>query len=105
MAFAADRGFPEECLPKTRKKVLEEIVAWIHRPSESYEEPQPCAYWPHGVASRGKSVIASTVTRQMKNLGRCAWYFFDASRQIEADPQRMFNMLSLMIADMGDRWQ
>jgi hypothetical protein len=105
MAFTPDRGFPKECLPGTRVKILEEIVDWIERPSVSSEEPEPCVYWLHGVAGCGKSTIASAIAQRFKNLERCAWYFFDASRQTEAGPQQMFSTLSRMLADMDDRWR
>jgi hypothetical protein len=91
-------------LPGTRGSVLEEIVEWIHQTPTSPEDEQ-LVYWLHGVAGCGKSAIASTIARSFKDLGRCVQFFFDASKQAEFSPGKMFSTLSLNLADVDKKWK
>jgi hypothetical protein len=102
MVYATGQRLAKECLFGTREKILEEIIEWIHRPSD---ESVPCTYWLHGVAGCGKSAIASTIAQRFENMQRCAWYFFDASRQTGSGPEQMFSTLSRTLADIDAVWR
>jgi hypothetical protein len=104
MAFARGQELAKECLPGTRERILEDIVEWIHRPPATPENGQ-LMYWLHGVAGCGKSAIASTIARRFKSLGRCVQFFFDASKQAEFGPAKIFSTLSLNLADMDEKWK
>jgi hypothetical protein len=104
MAFAKGQELAKECLPETREDIIEEIITWIHA-SFSSPENEKCMYWLHGVAGCGKSAIASTIAHRFREVKRCAWYFFDASRQIEAGPGQMFSTLSRSLADIDTTWR
>jgi hypothetical protein len=105
MEYAKGQRLAGECLPGTREKILEEITEWINCPSPSSEEHVPCVYWLHGVAGCGKSAIASTIAKRFENVKRCAWYFFDASKQSGSGPEQMFSTLSRTLADMDAKWR
>jgi hypothetical protein len=104
MAFARGQELAKECLPGTRENVLAEITEWIHAPASSPEN-EKCMYWLHGVAGCGKSAIASTIARRFLGVKRCAWYFFDASKQTDAGPGQMFSTLSRSLADIDAKWR
>jgi hypothetical protein len=90
------------CLPGTRQAVLEDIIQWIARLPE---EEDRCVYWLHGVAGCGKSTIASSIAHHFRSLKRCAYFFFDASKQKEMSPDRLFSTLSLALADLDSQWK
>jgi hypothetical protein len=104
MAFARGQELAKECLPGTREDVLAEITEWIHAPASSPEN-EKYMYWLYGVAGCGKSAIASTIARRFLGVKRCAWYFFDASKQIDAGPGQMFSTLSRSLADIDIQWR
>jgi hypothetical protein len=104
MAFARGQELAKECLPETREDILAEITEWIHAPASSPEN-EKYMYWLYGVAGCGKSAIASTIARRFLGVKRCAWYFFDASKQTDAGPGQMFSTLSRSLADIDAKWR
>jgi hypothetical protein len=102
MRCAMGLDLPKECLSGTRGTILTEIEQWVNRPPE---EEARCVYWLYGVAGCGKSAIASTIAQQFRTMKRCACYFFDASKQPDSGPGRLFSTLSRALADLDPRWK
>lgn len=59
------------CLPGTRADILQRIDDWIRETSSSER-----VLWIRGMAGRGKSTIASTVTHNWRSRASCAIFHF-----------------------------
>lgn len=60
----------EECLPHTRTEILHQIACWSKDPHGN------CIFWLNGMAGTGKSTIARTMARNLKQNGSLAASFF-----------------------------
>ncbi|KDR74367.1 hypothetical protein GALMADRAFT_141414 [Galerina marginata CBS 339.88] len=79
------------CLPKTRTRLVDEIIAWVHSP----EDPRR-SLWLHGVAGSGKSTIANTIAKIFDDL-HCLLASFRFTTQTCDNPRHLFgNIVSQM---------
>ena len=62
------------CLPGTRTRLLEEIIAWATR--SNVENNVQNVLWLHGMAGSGKSTIATTIAQHFDKLHRQGAYLF-----------------------------
>ncbi|KAL4733373.1 WD domain protein [Aspergillus similis] len=62
--------YEEECLPGTRKELLEDIQKWAASPEGK------CMYWLNGLAGTGKSTISRTVAKSFQKHGLLGASFF-----------------------------
>ena len=87
------------CLEGTRKEVLQEIIDWIY----SGDDVQR-VFWLSGAEGTGKSAIAHTVARWLKEAGRLGSFFcFDITRQGYPRPEKMFTTIARDLADFDLR--
>ncbi|KZT33069.1 hypothetical protein SISSUDRAFT_1027961 [Sistotremastrum suecicum HHB10207 ss-3] len=67
-----------ECTPNTREAILEELMSWSQDPDPS----RPNIYWLNGMAGTGKTTVAYTFCRRLKEQNMLAGSFF-CSRAID----------------------
>lgn len=97
IAYAAGAGLDTSkvCLDGTRTEILTDIVSWIDDPRDDV----PRVMWLHGVAGKGKSAIAHTVTHWYKNSGAlCSLFCFDLSRVAERRHEKLFSTVARDLA-------
>ncbi|KAG5635203.1 hypothetical protein H0H81_012060, partial [Sphagnurus paluster] len=97
LAYAHGAGYntTKQCLPGTRKEILEEIEQW----ALSTEPNTPRIFWLNGAAGTGKSAIAHTIALkfdQNKALGSCLC--FDRTYLAERRHEKVFSTLSRDLA-------
>ena len=98
MAYAADAGLDTTkiCLEGTRTDLLTEIIDWIHSP----EPDCPRVFWLHGEAGKGKSTIAHTIAKWLKELGGPGSCFcFARDRSAERRHEKLFTTIAHGLAD------
>ncbi|KAF9549496.1 hypothetical protein CPC08DRAFT_332946 [Agrocybe pediades] len=75
---SAARFHPPKCHPRTRVKILDDIMDWIL--GQGQDIPVKPFLWLNGAAGAGKSAIAqSTIERCIERGGRLASFFFSNS--------------------------
>ncbi|KAJ5708639.1 WD domain-containing protein [Penicillium malachiteum] len=75
----------DECLPGTRKVLLNEITEWAMSPHGK------CIFWLKGMAGTGKSTISRTVARSFKNTNHLgASFFFKRSERDQRNAKKFF---------------
>jgi len=104
MPYAKGAGYkPEkECLPETRKAVIDEIIDWVNVPDG---DGVPRLFWLSGVAGSGKSAIAHTVARrfyEQKRLGSS--FCFDVANP-DRGPHYLFSTIAVDLADFDPQWK
>ncbi|KAF8990361.1 hypothetical protein BDQ17DRAFT_1433812 [Cyathus striatus] len=68
---SAERADPPRCHPKTRKKIIEDIMDWVNS-----SDPEKKIMWFNGVAGAGKSAIAQTIAERGFHEGKLLSSFF-----------------------------
>ena len=83
------------CMEGTRIPIIEQIMNWILRKEES--DPQVCVLY--GNAGTGKSAIAHTIGRRVKELGQLGAFFcFDRNFAVERTPIQALHTLAYDLA-------
>ncbi|KAG9123518.1 hypothetical protein FRC07_014837 [Ceratobasidium sp. 392] len=86
-----------QCIPGTRKKVIEDIIVWTQADSK------PRLAWVHGLAGFGKSSIATSVCCQLDEQEVLACSFFCKRDNPELrDPRRALMTISY---ELALRWE
>ena len=81
--------YEEECIPGTRKELLQQIMDWSYNPSS------PCTFWLSGMAGTGKSTISRTVARELATQKRLvASFFFSRGRGDISHAGRFFTTIA-----------
>ncbi|KAJ5697656.1 hypothetical protein N7488_011340 [Penicillium malachiteum] len=81
----------QECLPKTRQKLLEEIKDWA-------TDQDKTVFWLQGMAGTGKSTISRTVARWLDEEGLLGGsFFFKKGGTDREDAKRLFTTLTKQI--------
>ena len=82
-----------ECVPGTRKELLDEIEQWAASPSGK------CIFWLNGMAGTGKTTIARTVARCLKDKRLlAASFFFKRGEEDRGNAKRLFSTLARQLA-------
>jgi WD40 repeat protein len=83
-----------ECFPSTRQDILSEIIEWAITPSGGRN-----VLWLGGLASSGKSTLATTVANYFRDLGRLgAFVFFDRAYPERSHPSKVIRTLAYKLA-------
>ncbi|KAL5365099.1 WD40 repeat-like protein [Aspergillus floccosus] len=78
-----------ECLQGTRAELLQKIMEWSNSPSQKF------LFWLQGMAGTGKSTIARTVARSLKNTNRLgASFFFKRGEGNRGNAKKFFPTLT-----------
>ncbi|KZP27158.1 hypothetical protein FIBSPDRAFT_948802 [Athelia psychrophila] len=93
----------DQCIPGTRRDVIDEILAWALHPSKGDNSN---VFFLHGVAGIGKSAVAATIATHLSKMDRLgAFVSFDRlgapSGQIQ--PHTAVKALALQIAAFDER--
>ncbi|OJJ45212.1 hypothetical protein ASPZODRAFT_143860 [Penicilliopsis zonata CBS 506.65] len=84
----------DECLPDTRVELRQTIADWIDDPNGK------ALFWLNGLAGTGKSTIARTVAREMKERGLLgATFFFNRSEADRSSLKYFFPTVARQLAD------
>ncbi|OOF94051.1 hypothetical protein ASPCADRAFT_208654 [Aspergillus carbonarius ITEM 5010] len=88
----------EECLPGTRKELLQQVIDWAGS-SEG-----PCIFWLNGMAGTGKSTISRSVSKAFQEKGQLgASYFFKRGEGDRGHAKRFVSTISRqLIATIPD---
>ncbi|KIL61834.1 hypothetical protein M378DRAFT_82103, partial [Amanita muscaria Koide BX008] len=94
IAYAKGAGMDttKACLDGTRGEILKEIIEWVDNPDAN----APSILWLSGVAGTGKSAIAHTVARWMKDCGSLGSCFCFK----KGDDKRSFELFSTIARDL-----
>lgn len=94
IAYAKGAGMDttKACLDGTRGEILQEIIEWVDNPDAN----APNILWLSGVAGTGKSAIAHTVARWMKDCGSLGSCFCFK----KGDDKRSFELFSTIARDL-----
>ncbi len=83
------------CAPNTRVGILKELERWA---TELSDDQHIC--WIAGIPGSGKSTIAATIARSLKNRDvLCAQYFISRNVPDSTDPQRLFPTIAQQLAE------
>ncbi|KAG6331311.1 hypothetical protein ID866_7778 [Astraeus odoratus] len=98
LAYADGAGLnnSKSCLDGTRTTLLLEIMDWIY----DVEGDPRRILWLHGQAGKGKSVIAHSIAKQCKELGRLGSCFcFARDRMADLRHEKIFSTLARDLCD------
>jgi nucleoside-triphosphatase THEP1 len=83
------------CAPNTRVGILKELEWWA---TELSDDQRIC--WIAGIPGSGKSTIAATIARRLKEYNvLCAQYFISRNVPDTTDPQRLFPTIARQLAE------
>jgi NACHT domain len=83
------------CAPNTRVGILKELEWWA---TELSDDQRIC--WIAGIPGSGKSTIAATIARRLKECNvLCAQYFISRNVPDTTDPQRLFPTIARQLAE------
>jgi hypothetical protein len=102
LPYANNQAEHDPCYPGTRLSVIADIIQWFTQPVENNAER---LFWLYGVAGCGKSTIAQSIARQLRDQCRCVSFFFDASRQSGGGLDHLFATISQDLADISTDWR
>jgi WD40 repeat protein len=96
---AMDSSGHTECLPNTRRDVLEHITDWITNPQNEYN-----VLWLHGLAGSGKSTISTSIANLFRDLNRLgAFVFFSCDVKKRSDPATVVRTLAYQLGSFDPR--
>ncbi|KAF5360900.1 hypothetical protein D9756_004665 [Leucocoprinus leucothites] len=90
---AGERDYDATCYPGTREQYIKDITSWATT-SDSNQLPM---YWMKGPAGVGKSAIAQTCARAMKDSGHLGAAFFFSVNGRQKDHTRFFPTLAYQL--------
>jgi hypothetical protein len=86
--------FEPDCLPNTRRGVLEEIQVW----AEGRQDRHECICWLNGMAGTGKSTIARTAAREFHRRNWLGASFFFRSKGDLSNALKFFSTIARQLA-------
>lgn len=88
------RQHEPHCLPETRIDLLYQLEEW------SGSADDQCIYWLNGMAGSGKSTVARTVARVLKDKNRLGGsFFFSRDRGDLSNASRFFSTLAIQLTE------
>ncbi|KAF5357186.1 hypothetical protein D9756_006380 [Leucocoprinus leucothites] len=91
---AGERDYDPRCYPGTREQYINDITSW----ATSNHSDQLPIYWMKGPAGVGKSTIAQTCAKAMKDSGHLGAAFFFSVNGRRKDSTRFFPTLAYQLA-------
>ncbi|KAF5356739.1 hypothetical protein D9756_006404 [Leucocoprinus leucothites] len=91
---AGERDYEPACCPGTREQYIKDVTSWATT-SDSDQLP---VYWMKGPAGVGKSAIAQTCAKAMKDSGHLGAAFFFSVNGPRKDHTRFFPTLAYQLA-------
>ncbi|KAF5356784.1 hypothetical protein D9756_006416 [Leucocoprinus leucothites] len=91
---AGERGYDPTCHPGTREQYIKDITGW----ATTTDSDQLPVYWMKGPAGVGKSAIAQTCARAMKDSSHLGAAFFFSVNGRRKDHTRFFPTLAYQLA-------
>ncbi|KZP27225.1 WD40 repeat-like protein [Athelia psychrophila] len=87
---------PDQCIPGTRRDVIDEILGWASRPSKGDNSN---VFFLHGVAGIGKSAVAAAVATRFAKMDRLgAFVSFERPPPGQSQPSTAVKALALQMA-------
>ncbi|KZP26893.1 hypothetical protein FIBSPDRAFT_948873 [Athelia psychrophila] len=85
-----------QCIPGTRRDVIDEILEWALRPSKGDNSN---VFFLHGVAGIGKSAVAAAIATRFSEMGRLgAFVSFERAPPGQSHPSTAVKALALQLA-------
>jgi Adenylylsulfate kinase and related kinases len=98
-ASEMDASSRSECLPNTRRDVVEFVLDWVTSPIQVQN-----VLWLYGIAGSGKSTISTTIAEYLRELGRLgAFLFFNRQVATLKDPSSVVRTLAYQLASFDGR--
>ncbi|KZP27146.1 hypothetical protein FIBSPDRAFT_320119, partial [Athelia psychrophila] len=90
-----------QCIPGTRRVVIDEILAWALHPAKGDNSN---VFFLHGVAGIGKSAVAAAIATHLSKMDRLgAFVSFDRAPPGQNQPHTAVKVLALQIAAFDER--
>ncbi|KAF5357242.1 hypothetical protein D9756_006415 [Leucocoprinus leucothites] len=91
---AGERGYDPACYPGTREQYIKDVTSW----ATTTDNDQLPIYWMNGPAGVGKSAIAQTCAKTLKDSGHLGAAFFFSINGRRNDHTRFFPTLAYQLA-------
>ncbi|KZP06550.1 hypothetical protein FIBSPDRAFT_939960 [Athelia psychrophila] len=91
----------DQCIPGTRRDVIDEILTWALHPSKGDNSN---VFFLHGVAGIGKSAVAAAIATHLSKMDRLGAYVsFDRALSGQSQPHTAVKALALQMAAFDER--
>ncbi|KZP27143.1 hypothetical protein FIBSPDRAFT_886744 [Athelia psychrophila] len=91
----------DQCIPGTRRDVIDEILTWALHPSKGDNSN---VFFLHGVAGIGKSAVAAAIATHLSKMDRLGAYVsFDRAPPGQSQPHTAVKALALQMAAFDER--